>query len=494
MENYLLGIDIGTSGCKSCIINNNGKLIASASHEYNPLMIKQGWIEQDPTTWYKAVLATLSKLSDNFNLKNITAIGVAGQMRGLTFVDNSGNFVRNSILWNDLRNVEEVSEINREHSDTIQKITKNPLNTMCTLPKVLWIMRNEPDNWNKTFKIIFPKDYINFKLTGNLQTDLSDASGTSFYDIKEQNWSDKILEIFSISRDKLPDIYQSTSIIGKLSTEASSETGIPAGVPVIAGGSDSTVESFSIGLVNSSQCKIRLGTSGALSTIVDNIDKLTNNKYYCWSFSFQDRWMLDTNTRSCAQAVKWLRDVFYKEKPKTGKTYEEIDQDARSVPVGSEGLIFHPYLLGEDAPYWDSSLKGDFSGISVNHERSHFARAIYEGTAFALKDAMSTFGNLANGFSENIFIGGGVKGKCWLSVVADVLGIDGKVTVNTDAALGASMLAGISTGVFSSAEEAIHLCSKIEKYVSYNRENHKIYDDLFYEYKRIKKICDEYKK
>jgi xylulokinase len=492
MDKYLLGIDIGTSGCKSCIIDNKGKLIASASHEYNPLIIRQGWIEQDPITWYKAVLSTLSKLSDNFNLKNITAIGVAGQMRGLTFIDNSGNFVRNSILWNDLRNIKEVREINRDHSDIIHKITKNPLNTMCTLPKVLWVMRNEPDNWSRTFKIIFPKDYINFKLTGKLQTDLSDASGTSFYDIKDQNWSDEILETFSISRDKLPEVYQSTSVIGEVSLEASNETGIPKGVPVIAGGSDSTVESFSIGLINSNQCKIRLGTSGALSTIVDNIDDLIDNKYYCWSFSFQNRWMLDINTRSCAQAVKWLRDVFYKEKPKTGKTYDEIDREAQSALVGSEGLLFHPYLLGEDAPYWDSGLKGDFSGISINHKRSHFARSVYEGTAFALKDAMSTFGNLANGFRENIFIGGGVKSSCWLSVVADVLGLDGKVAVNTDASLGASMLAGLGIGVFNNTEEAIKLCSKIEKYVSYNRENHKIYNELFYRYKIMKEKYDKY--
>jgi xylulokinase len=492
MDKYLLGIDIGTSGCKSCIIDNKGKLIASASHEYNPLIIRQGWIEQDPTTWYKAVLATLSKLSDNFNLKNISAIGVSGQMRGLTFIDNSGNFVRNSILWNDLRNIKEVREINRDHSDIIHKITKNPLNTMCTLPKVLWVMRNEPDNWSRTFKIIFPKDYINFKLTGKLQTDLSDASGTSFYDIKDQNWSDEILETFSISRDKLPEVYQSTSVIGEVSLEASNETGIPKGVPVIAGGSDSTVESFSIGLINSNQCKIRLGTSGALSTIVDNIDDLIDNKYYCWSFSFQNRWMLDINTRSCAQAVKWFRDVFYKDRPKTGKTYDEIDEEAQSAPVGSEGLLFHPYLLGEDAPYWDSGLKGDFSGISINHERSHFARSVYEGTAFALKDAMSTFGNLANGFSENIFIGGGVKSSCWLSIVADVLGMDGKVSANTDASLGASMLAGLGIGVFNNTEEAIKLCSKIEKYVSYNRENHKIYNELFYMYKIMKEKYDKY--
>ena len=183
------------------------KVVASTSYEYNPLIIKQGWIEQDPISWYKTVIVTINKLGIDLDLKRIAAVGVTGQMRGITLIDSSGNVVRNSILWNDLRNVEEVNEINREHSDIIQKITKNPLNTMCTLPKILWIMRNEPDNWGRTYKVIFPKDYINFKLTGKLQTDLSDASGTSFYDIKKQNWSNEILETFSISRDKLPDVY-----------------------------------------------------------------------------------------------------------------------------------------------------------------------------------------------------------------------------------------------------------------------------------------------
>jgi len=486
MEKYLLGIDIGTSGCKSCIINDEGKLIASASCEYNPLIIKEGWVEQNPATWFKAVKATLGKISSSFNLKNISAIGVAGQMRGLTFIDDSGNCVRNSILWSDLRNVKEVKEINKKYSNVIQKITKNPLNTMCTLPKVLWVMRNEPDNWDRTFKIIFPKDYINFKLTGKLQTDLSDASGTSFYDIKRQNWSDEILDLFSISRDKLPNIYQSTSIIGEVNAEASSDTGIPKGVPVIAGGSDSTVESFSVGLINSSQCKIRLGTSGALSTIVDNIDGFSNNMIYCWSYILKDKWMLDVNTRSCAQSIKWLRDVFYSEKPKTGKTYNEIDLDAQSIPPGSNGLIFHPYLLGEDAPYWDSKLKGNFSCVSINHKRAHFARAIYEGTAFALRDAMSTFGKMAGGFKENIFTGGGVKSKCWLSVVADVLGIDGGVSVNTDAAFGASILAGVGVGVIGKLEDAMSLCRNRDLYIRYNRENHKVYSDLFYKYKKIR--------
>jgi len=204
--------------------------------------------------------------------------------------------------------------------------------------------------------------------------------------------------------------------------------------------------------------------------------------------------MLDANTRSCAQAVKWLRDIFYKDRPKNGKTYDEIDEEALEAPVGSEGLFFHPYLLGEDAPYWDPNLKGAFSGISLNHGRSHFARSVYEGTTFALKDAISTFGDLVNGFKENIFIGGGVKSKCWLSIVADVLGIDGGVAANADAAFGASMLAGVGIGVFNDAEEAIRVCSKTERHINYNRENYEVYQKHFLRYKKIKEACDELKK
>lgn len=493
MDKYLLGIDVGTSGCKCCVINEKGKVAASKSNEYTPLIGKQGWIEQDPETWYKIAILTLNQLRVDLDLKDIAAIGVTGQMRGVTLIDRSGNVVRNSILWNDLRNVQEVDEIRREHADIIQRVTRNPLNTMCTLPKVLWIMRNEPDNWERTCKVIFPKDYINFKLTGNLQTDLSDASGTSFYDLKMQKWSDEILKTFSISRDRMPDIYQSTSIIGEITAQASRKAGIPVGVPVVAGGSDATVESFSIGLINSSQCKIRLGTSGALSTIVDSTYDLSNNLSYCWSYILKDRWMLDVNTRSCAQAVRWLRDVFYADKPKTGKTYDEIDEDAQTAPLGSQGLLFHPYLLGEDAPYWDSRLKGDFSGISANHARSHFARAVYEGTAFALRDAMSTFGAMADGFKDHVFTGGGVRSKCWLSIVADVLGIDGAVSANTDAALGAAMLAGVGAGVLGNLEEAMRLCENRDFHIKYNKENHEIYNELFYKYKRLKEACDEYR-
>ncbi len=483
-----MGIDIGTSGCKCCVINEQGKVITSRNNTYEPLIIRQGWIEQDPTTWYETIILTLSQLKTDFDLKKIAAVGVAGQMRGVTLIDQAGHPVRNTILWNDIRNIDEVNRIKRDYNDLVHRITGNPLNSMCTLPKILWIIRHEPESWKKTHKIIFPKDYINYRLTGNLQTDFSDASGTSLYDIRRQTWSDEILKTFSISKEKLPDVYPSTTIIGEVSTRASSETGIPRGIPVVAGGSDSTVESFSIGLLALSQCKIRLGTSGALSTIVDCGYDLSNSLNYCWSYVIRDRWMLDVNTRTCAQAVRWLRDVFYKDRPKTGATYDEIDLEAQNALPGSEGLIFHPYLLGEDAPYWDNELKGDFLGIAADHQRSHFARAVYEGTAYALRDAMSTFGKLADNFKDFIFTGGGIKNRGWLSIVADVLGVDGTVSKNADAALGAAMLGGIATGIFADAEQAMRLCVNRDFHIEYNRANHTIYNELFDKYKKVRRI------
>lgn len=424
------------------------------------------------------------------NLRRISAIGTTGQMRGLTLLDRSGNVVRNSILWNDLRCEKEVNEIKNGYAELIKRVTHNPLNTMCTLPKVLWIIRNEPEIWKRAVKFIFPKDYINFRLTGNLQTDLSDASGTSLYNIEKQTWSDEILEQFSLTKDKLPNIYFSTTIIGELTAKAAEETGLKKGLPVVAGGSDAVVELLAIGIKSANQCKLRLGTSGALSTVVNNIENLPDKNVYCWSYVLPNIWVLDINTRTCAHAIVWLRDVFFKDKPKIVETYRYIEQEARSVSVGSEGLFFHPYLLGEDAPYWDPKIKASFFGCTITHKRSHYARAVLEGTAYALRDARLIFGNRAQDFSEYILVGGGVKNALWVSIVTDVLGIDGKISTKANASMGAAMLAGIGIEVFNGLDDAIKTCVKINRYVKYNRENHKVYSELFDRYREMKKIYD----
>jgi xylulokinase len=492
MDELLLGIDIGTGSCKCCLAGADGNIAGRAVQEYSPSLPRPGWVEQHPADWYDAVVTCLRQIETRTGIRpqQVCAVGVTGQMRGPTFLDNKGNPVRSSILWNDQRCEREAAELQAGYGEPLQRITHNPLNTMCTLPKLLWVQRHEPETWQKTATMLYPKDYINFRLTGKRGTDLSDASGSSFYDLERQTWSDEILEEWNLPKEKLPEIHPSTAVIGSISRQAQHETGLRQGVPVAAGGSDATVELLAIGIENERQCKIRLGTSGSLSTVVDRLDGHGEAGYYIWSYIQPGRWMIDINTRACADATVWLKDVFYPEAVLSEEAYERIGQEAGSVSVGADGLFFHPYLLGEDAPYWQPHLRGSFFGLSKAHRRPHCARAVLEGTGFALRDARLALGELANGFQEHIFVGGGTRNAVWLGIVADILGVDGKVAGDADASLGAAMLAGVASGVFTGLSQAIETCSRINNAVRHSAENHRAYNRLFDKYVGLKHVFD----
>lgn len=492
MGNILLGIDIGTGSCKCCLVEADGHILGQAIREYNPSRPHIGWAELDPTIWYASVSDCLRQIEaeEGISLKKVAGVCVTGQMRGPTFIDKSGNPVRPSILWNDLRCDVEVSELKNHYAGPLKQITHNPMNTMCTLPKVLWMQRHEPENWQKTATLLYPKDYINFRLTGERVTDHSDASGSCFYDMEQQTWSDVILKDWNLPKEKLPEIYPSTKVIGSINRQAQNDLGLPEGIPVAAGGSDTTVEMMAVGIENESKCKIRLGTSGGLSTVVTRLDGLAETGFYVWSYMLPGHWMIDTNTRACADSTAWLKDVFYKDMPTSRAAYERIGQEAGSISVGSEGLFFHPYLLGEDAPYWQPNLRGSFFGLSKAHGRPHCSRAVLEGTGFSLRDAQAVLGNLVKEFEEFVLIGGGTRNSVWTEIVTDILGVDCKVSPDTDSALGAAMLAGVASGVFAGLKQAVDSCSSYSQVIHHNPENHKAYSNLFEKYKQIKQVFD----
>jgi len=488
MKTHLIGIDIGTSGGKCCILDEDGKVFDAVSIEYSPFSPHPEWMEQNPDDWYQAVIRLIGKLKENESLQpdKLAAISIAGQMRGLTLIGSDQKPVRPSILWNDRRCLEEVSHILTTNQEMVEHLTGNPINTMCTLPKLLWIQKHEPEVFKKTRAFLFPKDYLNLCLTDRICTDRSDASGSSCYNIRRQQWSEEILDFYHLPFQQCPEIISSTQIVGTVSPKASRETGLPTGLPVVMGGSDSTIETLAIGLCNQRQCKVRLGTSGALSTIVDQLDD--SHRYYCWSYLLPERWMIDLNTRSCAQSVQWGRDLFFPLNHESPSLYLDMMEEAKLSPVGSKGLFFHPYLLGEDAPYWDPGLRGNLFGLSVTHHRSDIIRAIYEGTAYALKDAFAVFGKISQDFNEYNFVGGGTKNQLWLSIVADVLGVRGRIPIHTDAAYGAAMVAGIGSGVFPNLEKAIEICHQFEKTIEFSAENHSQYEDLFQKYKKMSEM------
>lgn len=490
---YLLGIDIGTSGCKGLLMGHDGTVVKEAEREYASRTPAPGLSEQAPEDWFRAAAAVIRELTADPHSSGtpIDAVGLTGQMRGVTLIGVDGLPVRPAILWNDSRCHTEVDDITAQHGDLVRRITKNPLNTMCTLPKLLWLMNNEPEAWERTKVYIYPKDYIAYRLTGSLATDPSDASGSSLFDPAAGSWSDELLQLFSIPASKLPRVRASTEISGHVTEKAARETGLSPGTPVIVGGSDAVTEMFSSGVVDGTGAKLRLGTSGAVSTITSNLSDIPEHSpVYLWAFVEEGTWMLDINTRSCAQSTAWLRDILFDDGRDSTNAFIEMARMAETVSVGSDGLFFHPYLMGEDAPYWDHRLTASFFGLNVSHTRSHLVRSVYEGTAFALADAKSALGTIADTFTAYHLIGGGTKNRIWTGIVLDVLGVDGVLVPDASAAKGAALLAGVGAGVFSSPRDAARRCIAGKEEIPHNRENHKRYIDLFSRYKMLKKMFD----
>ena len=480
MDDLLVGIDIGTSACKATLLCvADGTSLGSAAERYQPGSPRQGWSEQDPEVWYRASVAVIRRLLDEAPdaADAVRGLGLSGQMRGVVLVDDGGRPVRPAILWNDNRCRAEVESIEGEDLERLLVITRNVLNTMCTLPKLLWLLAHEPAATSAARTMLYPKDYVRLRLTGEFGTDLSDASGSSLFDVEAQSWSDELLERFSIPRSILPTVYRATDIAGTLTAAAAADTGLAPGLPVAVGGSDSTVESFSIGLTDEHACKVRLGTSGAVSTVVDDITE--PGRAYVWSYVRDDQWMLDTNTRACGQAVRWLRDTAYREIEDDEAAFAAIDREAAGIAPGADGLLFHPYLLGEDAPYWDPTLRASLSGLSALHGRPHLARAVLEGTAFALRDAMSTLGDWTHGFERCIYVGGGTLSPTWLGIVCDVLARDGEVPAAADASLGAAMLAGVGTGRLGSLQQSVDRCYRVRERITCDPDRAACYDELF---------------
>jgi xylulokinase len=498
MDQYLLGIDVGTGSCKVIIIDVDGNVAGEASRPYGTSYPKPLWAEQSPEDWYEAFRGALSESARNAGISagDIRGVGITGQMKGLTLLRRDGDAIRPTLLWNDRRCTPQLEWIGKKLGPQVYDETYNPVDTTSTIAKILWIMENEPETWKETYKIQFPKDYVRLRLTGTWFTDCSDASGTSLFNVGNLLWSQSILEKAGISADKLPDAVPSVETVGEITGQASGDTGLLEGTPVVAGGSDTTVESVACGLASSDQCKIRLGTAGSISVCLGKPVRDPKKRNYCYAHSIPGNWIVDTNIRSCGLAREWYKNTFCGEETTEAEkshadVYSVIDRGAKSVPVGSDGLIFHPYLMGEDSPYYDPYLKGSFFGVTVRHRKEHFARAVLEGVAYALRDAIGALGNLRDNIHEYVLVGGGTKSPLWSQIICDALGINAMIPRNVDASFGAAMLAGIGNHVFSSPSEAVRRCVKVEKRICFDQSSHEKYSALFEVYMRLRADLSE---
>jgi len=490
MPEFILGIDIGTSSCKTILIDSEGNIIGVSQHYYKLYCQKYGWAEQDPEDWFQAFKLSLKEIRKKFPaaVGKISAIGVTGQMIGLTILDKDMDILHPSIIWMDQRCLPQVEHLKSNYNKLIGNITFNPINVSYTLPKMLWLRENHENIWKRMYKIQLPKDYIRLKLTKNWVMEYSDGSGTLLMDVKKLKWSEEILDIVNIEKDKLPELIPSWEIAGYLAKDIALELGITAGIPVIAGAGDLAAENLSAGIINSDMQLIRMGTSAPISTSIMKPIKDPNGNATCYVHCIKERWLTEVTVQSFGLCERWFMDSFFNkesDKKSTRKEfYDYINRTVNDVPIGSEGLIFHPFNTG--SPYWNPYLKGAFYGITSKHEKKHFARSVIEGTVLSLKDAKRYLDKMISiNINKYIIAGGGAKSKLWTQIICDVLKKDALIYKNTDAALGAAMIAGIGTSIYKNKEEAISKCLKEDRSVYFNKNNNKKYEKLYLAYRKI---------
>ena len=458
---YLLGMDVSTTGVKALLIDERGNVAATATTELPLSTPKPLWSEQDPADWWQGAISSIKQVLQSSGIKGdqIIAIGLTGQMHGLTMLDKNGNVLRPAILWNDQRTGAQCDEIrNRLGKKHLIALTGNDALAGFTAPKILWVQQNEAEVYKKTAHILLPKDYVRYKLTGAYAVDKADGAGMLLMDIKKRDWSDEMLKALEIPSEWLPKAYEGSDITSVISKEAAEITGLKEGTSVIAGGGDQAAQAVGVGAVISGIVALTLGTSGVVFASTDHPFVEADGRLHAFCHAVPGKWHLMGVMLSAAGSLRWLRDTLF-----PGTDYDTLLSPLNEIPAGSEGLLFLPYLTGERTPHPDPLARGAFVGLTIRHNRAHIIRAVLEGVAFGLRDSFELMKSAGLTKIEQVRVsGGGAKSHLWRQILADVFNAE-LVTVNTTegAAFGAALLAGVGVGIWKDTEAACGACIQI---------------------------------
>lgn len=493
---YLLGIDVGTSGTKALLINasNGGEVVATSTKTYPLYTPKPQWAEQEPEDWWQATIAAIKDIitQSGVNPKNIKGMGLSGQMHGSVFLDADNQVIRPAILWCDQRTQAECDWI----TDTVgcEKVVElicNPVLTGFTAGKIIWLRNNEPKAFERVRKILLPKDYIRFKLTGEFATEVSDASGTALFNVKKRDWAYEMLDDMEIPKEWMPKAYESPEVSGKISAEAASLTGLAKGMPVVGGGGDQAAGAVGNGIVESGIISSTVGTSGVVFAFADKPVVDPKLRVHTFCHAVPDKWHVMGVMLSAGGSLRWYRDTFCESEAAVARAmdtdaYDVISEEASKAPVGSEGLMMLPYLTGERTPYPDPHARGVFFGITLRSNKAHFSRAVLEGVSYGLRDSFSILEEMGVPISEVRASGGGARSELWRHIQADVTGYN-HVTINIDEgpALGVALLAGVGTGIYPSVEEACRQVIKVVNTTPVNIANKATYDKYYPVYQSL---------
>ncbi len=479
----LLGVDVGTSACKVVAVDERGAVLAGGSQTYATRYPRPGWAEQDPEAWYQAACGAIRACMEAGALRpeDVAGLSIAGPAHNVALMDKAGEVLYPTIHWSDLRSAPQAKRLEAAHGEAIFDITYQRPNPSWTLAQLAWLKENEPEVWARLRRILVTKDYVRTRLTGGYQTDVYDATGTQLYDVEAGRWSRRLCELLGFPAEQLPEVLPAGAIAGEVQPHAAHDTGLLPGTPAAVGSGDSVVEAFGVGAVEAGQCIVKLGTAANVNLVTASPRPSPQSITYC--HVVPAHFFTITATNSGTATMTWFCDAFIQQRNR--QAYEHITELAAQTPPGSEGLLFHPYLMGERSPHWDPHLRGDFVGIGARHGRAHFARAMLEGVAFSVRDCYEAVERLGQPLTERRLLGGGARSALWRQIVCDVLGQPLLKPAVEGASFGAALLAGVAVGVFADWAEAVSTCVETEEILYPDPATHALYNDYFAVYREV---------
>lgn len=474
-----IGVDLGTSAVKLLLMDETGKILNIVSREYPIYFPQPGWSEQKPEDWFAQTVEGIKELTKDFDASQVAGISFGGQMHGLVILDEEDHVIRPALLWNDGRTYEECDYLNQViGKEKLSEYTANISFTGFTAPKVLWIKNKEPENFAKIKKIMLPKDYIAYKLTGNHCTDVSDASGMLLFDVKNRCWSEEMLKICGITREQMAKVYESYEIVGTLLPEIAEMLGLPEQVKVAAGAGDNAAAAVGTGTVGDGMCNISLGTSGTIfiSSKKFGVDK--HNALHAFAHA-DGAYHLMGCMLSAASCNKWWMDDII-------GTDDYKGEQENILELGGNHVYFLPYLMGERSPHNDPAARGTFIGMTMDTTRADMTQAVLEGVTFALRDSFEVAKSLGIDIKCTKICGGGAKSPLWRRMVANILNIKVDIIESEEGpALGGAMLAAVACGAFSSVEEAAERIVKVVDTVEPDAALAEKYEERYRQFKQI---------
>jgi xylulokinase len=451
---YWLGVDVGTGGSRALLIDAKGREVSAVTSPHEEMRMEQPlWAEQPPENWadasVKAIRGALAKAGVSGD--QVRGVGLSGQMHGLVILDASNQVIRPSLIWCDQRSQPQVDFINAKiGKEKVLEFTANPVLTGFTLPKLLWVRDHEPQNFDRVKKMLLPKDYVRFTLTGEFASEVSDASGTAVFDVVRRKWSLEMMDALSLDRLILPSVLESSDISAQISPHASELTGLRAGTPVVGGGGDQASSAVGNGIVEPGIVSCTLGTSGVVFAHTDKAAYDPQGRVHTFCHAVRGKWHVMGVTQGAGLSLQWFRNQFV-----PGASYPELMQEASRSPAGSQGLQWLPYLMGERTPHLDAIARGGWVGLTARHTRADLIRSLIEGVSYSQKDCFDIIEQLGVPVSSVRASGGGARSPFWRQILADVLRKRVAMPSSQEgSAYGAALLAMVGTGEFSSVEEA----------------------------------------